>query len=237
LKNLSELKDALRMRAGNLPASDPVWSGAENGSDFINRGVKFMVTRAIKGARRTALKLFPELEERWHVRTRAENGSLDLPENWMAIDSVWSYDDGDEAEPDQFMARRREVIFIDEEYYENAHRSADPVGYPTTCVRMGEKLYVHPTPGADYETWLLVKGIALPPELVNDDDVPTLRGVWEDAIEDAAAYILYKRLGWDAEASRALGDLDNSIGMVLSPATIERIKRGTKVRVKGMPRG
>ncbi|MGN6187251.1 MAG: phage adaptor protein [Thermoanaerobaculia bacterium] len=233
--NLSELQSALMMRAGNLSSNDPAWVAANDGRDFINQAQDFMVLRTLLPERRR-LNLFNSLRDRWHVKTQANVAWLDIPERCLTIDSVYTYDDSG-TEPDEGLARRRRVEFVDEDTYETAPRDYGIRDYPKSCVRMGERLYVHPTPDSEHVSWLLVKGLKLCSPLENPTDVSVVGRRWDVALEDAATHLMFKRFGWTEEAAKALSDLDSSITRTIDVIGAGRTKHPVRLRVKGLPLG
>src|SRR5688572_8717225 len=99
MKNLTELRDSMLIRAGNLSEADPVIVAAGNGVDFVNEGIRFLVTRTLRGDRRR-LNLFPELRERTPVKTVADTATVDMPDDFITIDEVYSYDETGASAPD-----------------------------------------------------------------------------------------------------------------------------------------
>lgn len=233
--NLSEFQSALLMRAGNLANDDPAWVAANGGRDFINQAQDFMVLRTLIPERRR-LNLFTSLRDRWHVKTLSNVAWLEIPERCLTVDAVYTYNQSG-AEPDEGLARRRRVEFVDEETYETAPRDPGEREFPKACVRMGDRLYVYPTPDTEHVTWLLVKGLKLCPEIANPTDVSILGRRWDTALEDAAAYLMFKRFGWTDEATKAIGDLDSSITRTIDVIGAGRTKHAIRLRVKGLPLG
>jgi hypothetical protein len=102
---------------------------------------------------------------------------------------------------------------------------------------MNSRLYINPTPGAGFGTYLLVKGVRTPADMVGDTDIPTLRSVWEQAILDAAAYLLFKDMDWIDEAASSLKALDEAISNTIDILGVQRKSRRVRVKFRGAPRG
>lgn len=241
MKNLGEFKTALLSRAGTLDAADPAWVAANDGTDFINEAQDFLVTRALR-TNRAGLDLFRELEDRWNAQTQINKQYLDLGTRVLTIDEVYSYDDAttvNPSGPDENFAQRRLLNPISNKSYETYPRSTTSSGdWPTGWRRFEKRLYVVPTPIALFNTWLLIVGRKLPPQLdkANLSSAPILADIWEAPLEDYAAYFLFKRLGWEADAAAALQAGDSSITQVINPRGMERAKGKVRMKIKGMPR-
>lgn len=236
MKTLDQLVETLRLRA-SIPDDDPIWVNANDGEDYVNDAQNLVALRTLRGDRRH-LNLFTKLRSRWHVETVADDATVALPDDCLTIDDIYSYDTGTgEPEPDPNFTRRRKVQWIPEDQYELYPKPEEPTGYPSVWTRMGDEIFVGPTPGTDYETWLLVKGLQTFPRLASGESPTLLGDLWIPALEDAAAYLCFKAMGFDNDAQVALAALDTAITNTVDILGMERSKRTTKVRFRGMPRG
>lgn len=237
MKNLGQFKSSLLLRAGNLSSTDPVWTGSNNGADFVNEAQNMVALRTLRRDRRR-LNMFPELIDRWHVQQDENVARLILPDKWLTLDEVYSYDiPRTDPEPSEHLNTRRLVEYIDEDRYEQHQREAEPTGWALGWTRMGDYWYTVPTPGVGWASWMLVKGLKYPPTLSVDSDTPIFKDPWQAPIEDAAAYLLFKKLGWDDDAAAALSSLDTSITNTVDILGMNRQKRKVTLKIKGRPRG
>lgn len=237
MKTIDQIAETVRLRCGSVPTDDPIWTDADNGFDFVNQAQNFLALRTLRGDRKR-LNLFTKLRSRWHVETAADDASFTIPADCLTIEDIYSYDTGTgEPEPDENLTKRRKVTWVPEDSYESYPHTDEPTGFPYNWTRMADEVYVAPTPGTEYETWLLVKGLQSFPALATGDSPTLLGDLWLGALEDAAAYLCFKAMGFDNDAQVALAALDTSITNTVDILGMERTKRTTKVRFRGMPRG
>jgi hypothetical protein len=241
LATRAELTEALRRRAGNLDVNDPIYTGSNSLVNYVNDGQNFMILRALRSDR-GRFSNFPGLRDRWIATTSQLDSSMDLPGAGtsgaaIAIDNIYSFDVPDTSpQPDENLVQRRKLEWIEPEDWEKRSRSATPTGWPNAWTRIGNTIYTYPTAGAGYATWIIATGLKGCPELGSAGSVPIFSSIWNQAHQDASAYLLFKDLDWQDEAKFALAALDTNIQNAEGIRGTERGQKVRRVRFRGMPR-
>lgn len=220
-----ELKDEVILTLGNLHSSHPMYDSV---GTWVNRATNRVVTMAIS-ANKQKPNLFPELTTSWTSITVAGTNYLSEPSDKFAITSLYSFDD--DAVPNTSTDRSLPMSFMPMEHFEVITRDDTVEGYPRIWSRKGRKVYIWPTPSADYITYLHMYGIMREPEMSAPDDEPVMSELWHDAIVNVAAAIGAGKLGWSEDAANFMAAATTDIGMAANITALEEMDRNTPVRL------
>jgi hypothetical protein len=201
--NLLQYKNRIIKRLGNMPTTDLFY---DNLANYVNSALNEVVLRSLRTDIR-AVDNFPELRQRYYAVTAAGDAGLDIPSDLLVIDKMYSFDDS--GAPDLGSDNKREVTEVAEHEYELRDKTRE--GYPLNWVRIANNFYLHPTPSADFLTYVQVNGIRLPGTLAVDGDTPALRDIWDEAVIDYACYLAAVDQGWIEEAQLWLDACDRKL--------------------------
>lgn len=221
----NEMKTEVQRMLGNLPSSHPFYGDLGN---WVNRATNRVVMMAISSNRQKP-NLFPELTTSWTDITTSGTNYLDEPTDKLAIVRLYSFDD--DAVPNTSTTRSLPMSFVPMEHFEIMKRDTGVVGYPRIWSRKGKRIYIWPTPSADYLTYIHVYGVMREPEMSADADEPRMSEVWHDAVVNVAASIGAGKLGWAEDSAKYMASAQADIGMAVNITALEESGHTSPVRL------
>lgn len=216
----------MALNLGNMQSTHPYYSSI---GAYVNDALNKIPLHAITAAKN--LELFPELATKWTTSTVVDQAWLDLPNDSLAVQVVYSFDSS--TAPDLSSVNRQPVSYVSPGDYELLPKASTNTGYPRLYSQQGNRLLLSPTPRTGYLTYLLVSGIQQEPELSADGDTPVMDKRWHSAIADYACYLLATDLGWD-DAGRFLASCDQKIATSVSMAGLRGKRLFNVVQAEGV---
>lgn len=227
---LGELKNRIIKRMGNLDSQDLFY---DNLGGYANGAVIELITRAA-GRDRSTMSLFPEQRYRWKtVTTTADEETVALPSDLLVLDKVYSYDStvtaGVPAAPADADVRREVIEVTEHEFDIRTRRTGD---YPDSYCQVGTDLLVDPIPDADHVTYLLITGIKLPAEVVEDGSDMPVKSMWDEALVDFGSALAAIDQGWSEDAAAWMAAGLAKVQRSLSYVAMGNKRKSARLRIK-----
>ena len=226
--NFGQLKTDVGTMLGAMQSSDRFYSSI---GDWINHALVAVPERAITDAQAN-MSHFPELRSSWSDVTIADQQYLELPNNLLVIDSVYSFDSASEnAIGDD---NQRLLAWINYRTMQLV-RKGTIAAWPTMWSRSGKRIYFNPTPRTGKTTYVHILGLRKEQELSSDSDEPVLDAGWHHAVAFYAAYLGASKRGWHEDAEKYLLAADREIAQRVAAVGLENAQKSHKINIAGDP--
>lgn len=222
-------KTRLALNIGNMQSSDPSYAylGA-----FVNTATNQVILRAT--SKYKSLALFPELETYWTDVTALGVNNLDVPSDCLIVHEFRSFDDPDN--PNLNTDRTFPVDWRDFSTFQTLDKASTVEGYPRTWTKRGNKIFIHPTPSANYLSYVMLVGVMKEPAMTAATDAPRCADIWHEAILDYASYLAAKARGWDSRMAIFLAACDQNISNVIDILGINKARyEDVVIQIAGDP--